>query len=159
MQILDPFTGERIAEQFVVGDFRTLEGLVINEDRSGVKSFDLYFVHDGGSSDDGLLIGADGHDPYVSLFDPFSTERDSFSVRLKGAIDGNEITKKFDFTLNHPPTDIFVSHVGFSDVTPSNTPVASFTFLDPNRNDEIDFELVSDSSTTCLLYTSPSPRD
>ena len=78
LQILDPFTGQRIAEQFVVGDFRTLEGLVINEDRSDVKSFDLYFVHDGGSSDDGLLIGADGHDPYVSLFDPFSTERDSF---------------------------------------------------------------------------------
>ena len=149
IQFLDPSSGNQIAEQFVQGDFRSLEGFVLNEDRSVLKPHDLYFVSDGGSSDHGLLVGVDGHDPYESLFDPFSTERQSFSVLLKGVIDeGQEIIQQFDFFLNHPPTDIFVSHTGFSDVHPVNTPVAYFSANDNDINDSIQFELVSDALIT-----------
>ena len=59
------------------------------------------------------MIGVDGRDPYQSLFDPYSTERESFCA-VEGVIDETqEVVRQFDLVLNQPPSDILVSHTGF----------------------------------------------
>ena len=75
-------------------------------------------------------------------------------MRLKGIVDGSqEITRKFNFTLNQPPTGIFASHNSVSDVHPVNTPVAYFSANDPNSNDRINYELVTDSLLSAQDYS------